>query len=684
MDNYEQPTQKTEAEEKAEKQKKMKALSRWFARLDESKNFRANIARTYDWESSVKEFHGDFELGKFGLTDIYIPPLNFIFAYVQSEVPSLYIRDPHIKVNAKNEKSIASAKIIEKAVNYLWRHNRLKRENSKNVQDGLLVGHSWFKTGYAGEFGTVEEANGNTYEFVEKDNFFGYRVPWDAVLFSPDSLDPPYDCRWMAHEIWAPIDEVKENPLYKNTQYLQPSNMNNQASNVTGAKASNKFKPSEDMVCLYEVWDKKTMTVFTIAPGCFEYIREPQPWPYEMRGYPFSYLCFNPSPTQPYGVPDVYTFRPQVLELMKLRAQMLDHIKRFNRQYIVTKGAISDDSMAALKQGITGAIVEIDDIKAIKVLEYGQLQPDIYNIEMKIKEDAINISGQSPQERGATQQTSTRTFRELAEIKKGAENRRSRKIDVVEDFVEDIAGNLIAIMQQFADVPFYVRTTGEEFQEIQQALASRPSAQKQGAEAGPNGFTFTKEDIQGEFDLDVVAGSTAPLDKAETMNILTSMIPELPALGVTPGGPVAGAIGNMLAENLDMPELQAAIKLEGQMNQQRAEQAAKQAQDAQDMMIAEKTGKMQLDAEKVAIKQNDLLLKAVQHATQPGEKPEAPKEEDKGPSESIAFKDLPPEGQVQMARQAGITLTPEQMVKHQENVNKQQAKKEAKKKPKGE
>ncbi len=46
-----------------------------------------------------------------------------------------------------------------------------------------------------------------------------------------------------------------------------------------------------------------------------------------------------------------------------------------------------------------------------------------------------------------------------------------------------------------------------------------------------------------------------------------------------------------------------------------------------------------------------------------GNDKEAPKE-DKGPSESISFKDLPPEGQVQMARQAGINLTAEQAKAH--------------------
>jgi len=47
--------------------------------------------------------------------------------------------------------------------------------------------------------------------------------------------------------------------------------------------------------------------------------------------------------------------------------------------------------------------------------------------------------------------------------------------------------------------------------------------------------------------------------------------------------------------------------------------------------------------------------------------PEQTAEPDKGPSESINFKDLPPEGQAQMAEQAGISLTPDVMQQHADN-----------------
>jgi hypothetical protein len=44
---------------------------------------------------------------------------------------------------------------------------------------------------------------------------------------------------------------------------------------------------------------------------------------------------------------------------------------------------------------------------------------------------------------------------------------------------------------------------------------------------------------------------------------------------------------------------------------------------------------------------------------------ENPPESDKGPSKSISFKDLPPEGQTQLAAQAGIDISPESVLTNQ-------------------
>lgn len=585
----------------------------WLKKYSSAKKFRDWIASRYRWKDFIDEFKGHFRIAN-GSADIQINALNYIFAYIKTEIPALYLKNPYIKVNAKKGSSIQSARILEEAINYDWRHKRLKKENKKNIFDGKLIGHSWFKSGYTGKFGTVEDGNGNTLEYIEAEDFFGYRVPWDCVVFDLDSIDPPHDCGWIAHDVWVNLDDVRKNPRYKNTDKLtaqsrKPTNYSNSTTSADNAQ----YKDDEKKACLIEVWDMKNQQVFTISEGVDDYIEDPKSWPYEMRGYPFSYLCFNPVNDEPYGMSDVYMFENQVLELTKIRAMELDHLKRGNRQFGYN-GSLTQEQKESIAMGVTGNVVENIDVDKFKALPYAAFQSDGYMIEKFVKEDMINISGQSPQERGATQQTSTRTFRELAQIAKGAENRRAEQIDVVEDFITDIANKRIALMQQFADVPYYVRITGKDPQEIMQALSSRPSASAPGAVTNEQGFTFTKEDIQGEYDIEVIPGSTAPMDKNTIVSMILDTLQYLPQLGVQPGGPVMGAIGTIIADFFQLPELKEAMAQEAQAAAQMREQQAQQAQDAQHMAIAQEAAKSQLDAEKVATKQNDTLVKVLQMA----------------------------------------------------------------------
>lgn len=603
-----------------DKKQVMSEIQKWTKRIHLSKALMDKVAADYSWKDIIDEYHGKYNWSRWGLSDIYIPPLNLTFAYIQTEIPALCLRDPHIKVNPKNEASIGAAKLMEKAINYIWRHQRIKRENVKNITDALLVGHTWFKAGYSGNFGVAEDSNGNRYEFIEKEDFFGYRVPWDCVYFNPDSLDPPYDCTWIAHEIWATKENVEKNPLYNKAAVLklQYSAKKQQNTGTKGTVDYSSYSPSDEanLCCLYEIWDKESGTKFTVSPGVGEYLEEPKPWPYDLRGFPFSCLVFNPSTAYPYGIPDVYTFRPQILELIKVYAMMLDHLKRFNRQLVVKGTPLNGDQMEQLMRGTTGAV--LNNVAADTVIEavtYPTIQQDVYAIERLLKEMIINISGQSAAERGASQVTTTRTKTELEMMKEGNIGRRSRKTDLVEDFIEDIAGNLISLLQQFADIPYYVRLTGDEYNDIAQALASRPSARKSGSLTGPNGFTFTKEDIQGEFDLDVVAGSTAPLDKAASVKTLIELLPTLPELGVRPGGPVLGAFGSIIAENLEMPEITKAMKNEAAMNEQSKKEVEQQTKQQQDMMIAQETSDLNIKAANVGIKQNKLMLDAMKHTT---------------------------------------------------------------------
>lgn len=657
-ENEAENEQTPNADPKTDKQKVILAVRKELGRIKDAENYRERIATDYQWQDILKDYHGKSTINALGVSDIYIPSLNLVFAYIQSEQPALYFRDPHIKINPKNPKSIEGAKILEKAINYIWRTKRIKRENKKNVKDTLLVSHSWFKVGYNGKFGTIEQANGDTYEFIDSEDFFGYRIPWDQVVFDNYAMDVPYDCDWIAHKVYVPVEEAHEkypNKTLTPTVYRPIDN------------ASTKYRQSdedrheeESMVALYEMWDKKKGTVCIVSPGCDEYVEDPKEWPYDIKGFPFSFLQFNASPSQPYGIPDVYTFRTQVLELVKLRAQQFDHLKRYNR-ILQADASLGDDEINKAMQAMTGAVIQ-GDMKAaggdlIKPVIFPNVPQDTYSMGSEIKEDMINISGQSPQERGATQKTSTRTFRELAQIQKGAENRRSEKVDTIEDFVEDIAGNLVAILQQFADIPFYVKITGKEFKEIQQALSKRPSAQGEGAMTSEQGFTFTKEDIMGDFDIECVAGSTTPLDRDQTNDTIMNLFEMLPKMGIQKG-PLPQTLGKMLGENLGMPEIELAIEQQIEFDTQQGQAVEKQNDEMKQLEIGKQTAKTQIEAEKVAVKQAKNTIDMARAISEHNKvEPQETIVEEKKPSESISYKDLPEEGRIQMAEQAGIHIS---------------------------
>lgn len=571
-------------------------VSRWNSKIASAKKLRDEVCEKNRWKELINEYKGKWDIN----VDINILPINLIFAYIKTELPSLYIKDPHIKINPKNRTTVNTSKVLEAVINYIWYYKKIKREIKKAIIDALLIGHGWFKTGYTGKFGAVEDGHGGTIETIESEDFFAYRLPWDQIVFDPDAMDPPHDCEWIAHSVWLPLDEVKKNPLYKNTENLQAN-----YEKKDGDYEENHQK-YEGKCCLTEVWHIKTKTVFTIAEGVEDYIEAPKPWPYALRGYPFSFLKFNFSNDDPYGISDVAIFEPQVLELIKVRSAALDHIKRFNRQLMTTPDNISDDEMNKITQGITASIAKVIDPTKVMAIPYPPLQTDVYALEERIKEDMINESGQSPAERGASQKTSTRTKAELIFQRQGAENRRSEKIDLVEDFVEDIAGNLVALVKQFASDPYYVRILGAKSPELMKAVQERPTSQRGVTEQG--GFTFTAEDIEGEYDVEVVAGSSTPIDRGELTKTLLQLIELAPKAGAIPGGPLVGAISQELIDVIDLPAIKLAFEAEMQAQQQQKQEQAAQAEEAKQLSLAAKGAESQIDATNAATKQNKVLV----------------------------------------------------------------------------
>lgn len=602
----------------------------WLDRIAHSEQYRKKTAEFYRWRQLLEEYRGRF-YALMQSTDIYVPMINLIYAFIKSEIPALYIQDPKISVNPKKGSTALGAKILEKALNYYWQCKRIKRENKKNLLDNMTVGHSWFKTGYVGKFGTIEEAD-KIREFIESEDIFAYRVPWDSITFNPDANDPPFDCRWIAHQIWLPLEDVKKDKGYKHTDTITAADRDQETIWMNEIDDKLRYDPRTDMVSLYEVWDKVTKTKFIISKQSEYYLKKPSKWPYQLKGFPFSFLRLNDDPRNPYGIPDCFMFEQTVIELMKLSAQKMDHVKRFNRQLLSRKGALDETAKSQFQNSITGGVIEadIDSNESINnvitPIPYPPLQTDIYNLEASLKDYLVLISGKPYTEFGGKQDTSTRTVRELAEMGKGAGDRRAEKIDTVENFVMDISLNLISLFQTFLDLPFYIKLTDEDPQAVVEALKKRPSAQKYPDQSvtSKEGFTFTKDDILGDFDISVVPGSTTPLDSEKRNQLLTQILQILPNLGAIPGGPVTQLIATELADNYDLPELEQAIKQEIQLAQQMKQEQEQKAAEQQQLMQAQQAAELQMKGEQHATKQQQVLVdtvKAMHEMSMPPEQP---------------------------------------------------------------
>lgn len=517
------------------KKKQETDLETWKKRIQSAEKSRTKHAEEHGWSRYIDEYEGKYNFGS-QTNNMSIPIINLVYGYVQTEIPKLYMRDPYISVNAKGKSFIQRAKVLETVVNYLINEINLKGEVDKVLMDTLLVSHGWLKFGYAGEFDKLDiKGIEHDVEFkdqlstIKKEEIFCLYVPWDEILIDPLAKDAPNDSTWIVHSFIRPLDYVKTCGLYENTANLK--------SNVS-LKAKEKMDrditgDDVELVKLHEIWDVPSNRIQTISENHDKYLRNVDN-DYEMEGLPFEKLYFNRNPKKgsQYPISDIEIIEPQILERIKLRAAQINHVKRWNRQAVIEKGAMDKEEMSKLELGIDGSVVQVNPGKQPpKPIEYAPFQAESFTLDRVIMSDMDAVIGQSEAERGGQAKTETKTLGELQTQLAGSVSRSQKRQDMLEDFIERVCRKFIALMKQFFDAPRYVQITDMTPEEVLQAFGPAVSSTFDGT-----GIMFTKEDIQGEFDVECKAGSTIPMNKQNRLKIIEMVMQMLPKIPKTPIG----------------------------------------------------------------------------------------------------------------------------------------------------
>lgn len=569
--------------------KESKEVQKWQDRISVSRKWRDQVASESHWEKLLDELDGKYDVV---LGNTPVPPINEMFAYKDAILSNLFYRDPYIAVNAKKDATIEAAYILEAAVNYYWRELKIKEEVELQITDGLFIGHAWNKVGV-----NVKLSGSGDQLHLDQDRLFANRVSWRDMFMNVGCQKPTKDNLWIAQRIYRPTEDLK-----KDYGKIAAKINGSPHPNVDEKFKRNVFfKEDFNYSAIYEIWDAREKKIHLICDEIPNvYLEDPRPWPEYLDEFGFQFLSFHEIPDRPYPQSDVAPWEPQVKEKIKIFTQMLNHIKRWNRQLLAKKGALPSSEWDKFEKGIDGSILFANttgDIQAaFKMLDFGSLPPDIYIALDRLDGVIRKVSGMPEFAAGGVTKTGTRTEGELQMIKTGADARTDRKLNRIERHCENIARHLIAHMKNQLYVPTLVKITGKEPPEIIKAF------QEQGKyNPATQTISFTAEDIKGEFDVTVKSGSTLPLDKGTRDKILDQVMQtgaQLSSVSSIP--PFMAEIIKERLRDYEIKSLEAAFEQQMQSQEQNSENQ-QAAGDIESQKILAETAKRQAQAQQINV-----------------------------------------------------------------------------------
>lgn len=425
--------------------------------------------------------------------------VNYIFGMTRVILPQVYFKNPEVVVLPRRGANPMFAKLAENLLNYQIEEIGLEMEMRKAIFDAMMTGVGVIKLGYAPavsprnsssapldpddaifesslsqiyEGGMPLETSDRDQDVFEPNQRitanspFAVRIPPRFVLIDPLATSAE-DARWIAHIILRTVDQVRENKNYPSTLTSGIQGTRTIDGELPSRRASSRQRPSvgydrnEDdtsLVAVYEIWDRETrkrmvMDEYNMDQGVKEFLQEDD-WPYEgVDGFPFEFIVFNQDPDSPWGVSDVGVWENPIQAINLINSMHYNHVKRFNRKYLVKKGTLSElpGSEEKLTSPHDGEIVEIngDPKSDIVPLIDAALSQDGYNLRDVLRNELTFMSGVTEQRKGGSEKAHTAT--EASIIEQQARVRDSDRVLLVSKFSERVIRKLFQLDRMFLD-----------------------------------------------------------------------------------------------------------------------------------------------------------------------------------------------------------------------------------------
>lgn len=425
----------------------------WEEQIKAGIEFRKKFAYEQQWAKWRDFYRGNWQPG--------VMPVNLFYTFMRTTVPRIYFRDPTVSISPGKPglESMAFARLLERIDNKMLRRMRFKQEMKRVVQDAFLLGTGIPKMGFGGFYSPtiLDEADeplagGRNVEHFKNTEPF---MPWVART-NPGNFVVPAGTelfghsRWTAERIIRPLNDLQNDPRFKNTRGLK-SFMDDKIDMLAMGSVQRPIK----LVRLWEIRDKATNQVFVFSPdhrGDDKLLfNEPDRFLSSYGGFNYFPLIFNEDDEAFWGLPDAKILEPYQLEINEIKTQIMKHRRMSLIKLLAKKKGILEEEAAKMVSEDVAAVVWIEGQASIKNT-VDQFQVSAIPTELFIAAEAVvqdvretvgfsrNQFGEFNSRSGDTTATEANIVRQATEIR--VDERRDAVADIVVDFVEMMHGVL--------------------------------------------------------------------------------------------------------------------------------------------------------------------------------------------------------------------------------------------------
>ncbi len=551
-----QPSDDILKPEKERPEKIVKEEKKWGSRLVRAKAFQRKWAKTWD-ENRRLIFGETLPGGGQGQsppwTGMGVNAVSYGWGLFKGLETNIYVQNPDVIVSAKDASAMAAAKRVSQIVRYDFSDEQMnvKAEGNFSFLDAFICG-------YGGVIESVKtkhklDEDGKKTGDVEWQEFDIRRIDPKDVLFSQKARRHDLsDCDYI-FVAWYPTIEELENDedvtdLPENiekfpeatefTRTIQPpeGSAERQAATAAYSGGTTEKDPAFKTICVWEAYDK-TKHETLLLTDYQHYIIGRRKWQVDLRFgsrelFPYTPLLQHPIPGRFYPKAEVDLIAPQLRE-MNITENLISEDSRTKfKKWLTIAGIFTDDQKAKITDtGVKNALmfVSADQLRDVLGIQSGAIDPkslDLRNLVVPIEDiapkkdlfarfemlekEVQHIVGYGPSVRGGL--PSTRSAREAMMINQEKERKLDKRRDHIGDFYRQMAMKHVRFLQRYMATERYAKVLPKAGQ-----LAEW--------------IKYKRDDISGDFEFDVLAGTSAPksteVKKASELQLFQTITPIL-------------------------------------------------------------------------------------------------------------------------------------------------------------